>query len=159
MNDGLHWDQESPYPTRSPSISSSVSRPTSRAPSPTSNSLPFSHTTPSPPMPSQYSPPVPEKERRNSVRKSILKWKSQTSNGTAVPVPALLTSSSAWFRARKASLSSSPSQASPLNLPVEIPPSPRVPEQFISSFVGNHPPRRRPRLHRGRTQRRSYRGG
>ncbi|KAF8204360.1 hypothetical protein K438DRAFT_1819703 [Mycena galopus ATCC 62051] len=165
MNDGLLWDQESPYPTRmtapaparAPSVGSSASRPSSRPPSPPSgyqhhsptpppqntspplphNSPPLPHNSPPlphnssplprhspPPMPPHPSPPIQEKERRNS-------WKSQTNGGTAVPAP--LTPSSA-------SMSGSPSQGSPMNLPIDIPPSPKIPEQFIASFAGNPPP-------------------
>ncbi|KAK7063827.1 hypothetical protein R3P38DRAFT_2820618 [Favolaschia claudopus] len=166
-NDGLLWDQESPYPTRigppsrAPSVSSSSpSRPASRPPSPPYPSPPqhqspphqsplhqsptpppsTANTSPPPPIPINPSPPAPEKERRSSVRKSILKWKSQTNtnNGSAVPAP--LTPSAATFRTRKTSLSGSPSQGSPLTLPMDIPPSPKIPEQFITSYVGSHPP-------------------
>ncbi|KAJ6520316.1 hypothetical protein C8R45DRAFT_1066705 [Mycena sanguinolenta] len=179
MNDGLLWDQESPYPTRitppgrAPSVSSSASRSASRPPSPTSvhrssptpppqtispplphnsppiphnsppmphNSPPGSQTSSSPPMPPQPSPPTPEREHRNSVRKSILKWKSQTHNNGGGAVPAPLTPSSTSFRARKASLSGSPSQGSPLNLPMDIPPSPKIPDHFMLSHAGNPPP-------------------
>ncbi|KAJ7269261.1 hypothetical protein B0H12DRAFT_1094907 [Mycena haematopus] len=111
MNDGLLWDQESPYPTRM--MTPSLNRPTSRPPSPTS----VHHSSPTPP-PQNTSPPLPrnsphprttrrQKERRNSVRKSILKW----------------------------NLSSSPSQGSPLNLPIEIPPSPRIPDQLSAKMA------------------------
>ncbi|KAF7337654.1 hypothetical protein MSAN_02238700 [Mycena sanguinolenta] len=196
MNDGLLWDQESPYPTRitpparAPSVASSASRSASRPPSPTSmhrssptpppqtvspplphnsppfphnspplphNSPPGSHTSSSPPMPPQPSPPMPEKERRNSVRKSILKWKSQTNNNNGTPVPAPLTPSSSSFRARKASLSGSPSQGSPLNLPMDIPPSPKIPEHFMPNHAGNPRHRRRPR--HGLTRLRSHGAG
>ncbi|KAF7347430.1 hypothetical protein MVEN_01498900 [Mycena venus] len=149
MNDGLLWDQESPYPTRvaapparAPSVSSSTSRPPSRPPSPPAPAVHPSTTPPntSPPIPQNPSPPMPEKERRNSARKSILKWKSQTNGANGGAVPAPLTPSAATFRTRKTSLSGSPSQGSPLNLPMDIPPSPKIPEQFISSYVGSHPP-------------------
>ncbi|KAJ7016829.1 hypothetical protein C8F04DRAFT_1201450, partial [Mycena alexandri] len=154
--DGLHWDQESPYPTRamppSRAPSASSSRPPSRPPSAQSNypvpsppntSSPLNTSPPntSPPPP----PPIPDsREHRNSVRKSILKWKSAThgnGNGGGGAVPAPLTPSASTFRTHKATLSSSsPSQGSPLNLPLDIPPSPKIPDQFISSYVGSHPP-------------------
>jgi hypothetical protein len=140
VTDNLVWDQDSPYPTRvamparAPSVSSSASRPSSRPPSPKPSPPP---SIPSPPMPES----PPNKEHRNSVRKSILKWKSAT-NGTAVPAP--LTPSASGFRTRKASLTGSPSLGSPLNLPIDnIPPSPKIPEQFIS-YMGSHPPPPRP---------------
>jgi hypothetical protein len=83
---------------------------------------------------------MPEKDHRNSVRKSILKWKSQTNGNGSGAVPAPLTPSATTFRTRKTSLTGSPSQGSPLNLPLDIPPSPKIPEQFIASYVGSHPP-------------------
>ncbi|KAJ6523617.1 hypothetical protein B0H19DRAFT_1276922 [Mycena capillaripes] len=157
-------------PARAPSVSSSASRPPSRPPSassmhPASTSAsasmhshsasasvasmhhpavaptpPPQNPTPPPPMPSQEST---AKDHRNSVRKSILKWKSQTNgngNGNGAAVPAPLTPSATSFRTRKTSLTGSPSQGSPLNLPLEIPPSPKIPDQFITSYVGSHPP-------------------
>ncbi|KAJ7733583.1 hypothetical protein DFH07DRAFT_894216 [Mycena maculata] len=138
--DGLLWDQESPYPTRTgparaPSVSSSASRPTSRAPSAASmNPSP-------PPTPATPSLPLAEKEK-NSVRKSILKWKSNTGSIGGGAVPAPLTPSASTFRSRKSSISGSPSQGAPINLPPEIPPSPKIPDQFINSYVGSHPPPR-----------------
>ncbi|KAJ7144861.1 hypothetical protein C8R43DRAFT_1013355 [Mycena crocata] len=139
--DGLHWDQESPYPTRAaparaPSVTSSApSRPTSRPPSTSSiNPPPFTNTAPVAPPPSE--------SHRNSVRKSILKWKSATNGAGAVPAP--LTPSATTFRTRKTSITGSPSQGSPLTLPLDIPPSPKIPEQFINSYVGSHPPAARP---------------
>jgi hypothetical protein len=82
---------------------------------------------------------------KSSVRKSILKWKSGT-NGSAVPAP--LTPSATSFRTKKpsisgiSSLSSSPSGGSLLNLALasEIPPSPKIPEQFINQFINSSPP-------------------
>ncbi|KAJ7805202.1 hypothetical protein B0H14DRAFT_2881325 [Mycena olivaceomarginata] len=149
-NDGLLWDQESPYPTRI-TPPARAPRPPSRAPSPTSvhhsspplNTSPPSNSQPlntSPPIPPHPSPPMPEKDHRNSVRKSILKWKSQTNGNGGGAVPAPLTPSATTFRTRKTSLTGSPSQGSPLNLPLDIPPSPKIPEQFIASYVGSHPP-------------------
>ncbi|KAJ7103080.1 hypothetical protein B0H15DRAFT_192261 [Mycena belliarum] len=100
--DGLSWDQESPYPTRAmraPSIGSSASRPNSRPPSSSSMSAPaFTNANgnapgpspnPSPPnstpstSPPAFTnaPPPPAESHRNSVRKSILKWKSVSANG------------------------------------------------------------------------------
>ncbi|KAJ7750275.1 hypothetical protein B0H16DRAFT_1419936 [Mycena metata] len=139
--DGLHWDQESPYPTRalpSRAPSASSSRPPSRPPSAQSN-----HQAPSPPNTS--SPPTTSSPP-NTVRKSILKWKSATGNGGgggggggAVPAP--LTPSASTFRTHKATLSaSSLAQGSPMSLPLDIPPSPKIPDQFMSSYVGSHAP-------------------
>ncbi|KAJ6601362.1 hypothetical protein DFH09DRAFT_1490610 [Mycena vulgaris] len=145
--DGLLWDQESPYPTRAtraPSVSSSASRPNSRPPSAASMNPPqFAGSVTPPQLASSSAPPTPApiESHRNSVRKSILKWKSAT-NGAAVPAP--LTPSATGFRTRKTSLSGSPSGGSPLNLPPDIPPSPKIPEQFINSYVGSHPPAARP---------------
>ncbi|KAJ7123212.1 hypothetical protein C8R46DRAFT_1253314, partial [Mycena filopes] len=165
--DGLHWDQESPYPTRAMPPSRAPSASSSRPPSAQSNyqvsppntSSPLNSSsaysppntssppTTSPPPP----PPVPEEHQRHSVRKSILKWKSATNNN-ANAVPAPLTPSASTFRTHKktasgisgpGSISGSPSQGSPLlsaNAPLDIPPSPKIPEQFITSYVGSHPP-------------------
>ncbi|KAJ7150248.1 hypothetical protein C8R46DRAFT_1305817, partial [Mycena filopes] len=160
--DGLHWDQESPYPTRAMPPSRAPSASSSRPPSAQSNyqvsppntSSPLNSSsaysppnTSSPPPP----PPVPEEHQRHSVRKSILKWKSATNNN-ANAVPAPLTPSASTFRTHKktasgisgpGSISGSPSQGSPLlsaNAPLDIPPSPKIPEQFITSYVGSHPP-------------------
>ncbi|KAJ7201272.1 hypothetical protein GGX14DRAFT_656111, partial [Mycena pura] len=141
--DGLHWDQESPYPTRAmraPSISSTASRPPSSAS--------IHHPSPAPPTPPPMpasSPPPVEKDKA-SARKSILKLKTAP-NGVASAVPAPLTPSATSFRSRKPSLSgivtgSPPSQGSPLVLPPDIPPSPRLPEQFVSG--SSQPPRARP---------------
>ncbi|KAJ7492167.1 hypothetical protein FB451DRAFT_1501852 [Mycena latifolia] len=151
--DGLLWDQESPYPTRAvraPSISSSASRPNSRPPSVTNGNAPNPSPNPSPPNsnpnPPAFTNTAPPESHRNSVRKSILKWKSATANGANAnaAVPAPLTPSATSFRTRKTSLTGSPSQGSPLNLPADIPPSPKIPEQFINSYVGSHPPAPRP---------------
>ncbi|KAJ7606798.1 hypothetical protein FB45DRAFT_949148 [Roridomyces roridus] len=127
-SDGLLWDQESPYPTRAassraPSVTSSISRPPSAA-------------SVSPPTISP-SPPLADKER-NSARKSILKWKATTAAGLAAngsagggAVPAPLTPSAATFRTRKSSITGSPAPSAPLSLPSDIPPSPKIPEQFM----------------------------
>ncbi|KAJ7146233.1 hypothetical protein C8R44DRAFT_756922 [Mycena epipterygia] len=149
--DGLHWDQESPYPTRAmpparaPSVGSANSRPNSRPPSAASmnpsvmSMNPSASSSPVPPP----SAPVSEKDR-NSVRKSILKWKSATNGAGAVPAP--LTPSASTFRTRKSSITGpggSPAQGA-IGLPSDIPPSPKIPEQFINSYVGSHPPAARP---------------
>ncbi|KAJ6623125.1 hypothetical protein B0H10DRAFT_2011281 [Mycena sp. CBHHK59/15] len=135
--DGLHFDQESPYPTRAasaraPSISSRPSSSASRPPSAASMN------------PSPATMPNGNGNGHNSARKSILKWKSATNGagggGANNVIPAPLTPSATTFRARKGSVSGSPSLGSPLNLPPDIPPSPKIPEQFMNSFVGSHPP-------------------
>ncbi|KAJ7070591.1 hypothetical protein C8F01DRAFT_1106976 [Mycena amicta] len=162
FGDELHWDQESPYPTRmmrAPSVSSSVpSRPPSAAsinhPSPS----PAPATTP-PPMPASPPPPpgasLADKEKA-SARKSILKWKAAAGGSTSslninsntggAAVPAPLTPSATSFRATRrpsfsgSSISGSPSQGSPLVLPPDIPPSPKLPEQFINFGAPPQPP-------------------
>ncbi|KAF7302992.1 hypothetical protein MKEN_01262100 [Mycena kentingensis (nom. inval.)] len=178
--DGLTWDQESPYPTRMmqpptpqaqhPGFGSIPSRPTSaqsmQMPPPPP---PAPSTSPPPPMPS--SPPMPAASllaEKDKTRKSILKWKAAangltTNNlpmngGLGGAVPAPLTPSATSYRARRPSWSStavptvtSPSQGSPMVLPPDIPPSPKLPEQFIASngFASgavppNQPSRSRP---------------
>nr|GAT44118.1 predicted protein [Mycena chlorophos] len=137
FGDELTWDQESPYPTRmsrAPSVASMVP---SRPPSAASQH----HSSPTPP-PVPASPPLPStlQAPQTTGPRSILKLKPP--NGAAPAVPAPLTPSATTFRAKRPShggngsisgLGSSPSQGSPLVLPPDIPPSPKLPEQFINS--------------------------
>ncbi|KAF8899213.1 hypothetical protein BD779DRAFT_1487580 [Infundibulicybe gibba] len=101
--DRLHFDQESPYPTRRPSGRT-------RPPSP------------------QHLPPVPEKEKM-SVRKSILKsWKSASggSQQNAAPEqrPSLERPGSATGRPRRPSVLNFGSSRGSV--------TPQIPEQFIN---------------------------
>ncbi|KAF7307403.1 hypothetical protein MIND_00534500 [Mycena indigotica] len=149
FGDELHWDQESPYPTRmtpmrAPSVTSSVpSRPPSAASThPSSSPSPAPTATTPPPMPA--SPPPPPGSEKDKARKSILKLKPAT-NGAAVPAP--LTPSASTFRASLAgrrpswsqTSSSPPTQNSPLVFPPDIPPSPKLPEQFVKLAGASQP--------------------
>ncbi|KAL0951722.1 hypothetical protein HGRIS_008396 [Hohenbuehelia grisea] len=112
----MHFDQESPYPTRI-------------AVSPRYSARPPSPNYPAPP------PPLPEKEK-SSVRKSILKWKSSASGSSsqnaanAEPRGSMDRAASPGMRSRRGS---NVSNASPPNVLSEIPPSPRVPEHFLAT--------------------------
>ncbi|THV06530.1 hypothetical protein K435DRAFT_834199 [Dendrothele bispora CBS 962.96] len=110
--DHLHFDQESPYPTAR------------RSPVP-------------PPIPKE--PYVPGDSHRTSVRKSILKWKAAASIGNKSEITNANTSPEGTMpngatRSRRPSVasfaSSRQSQTSP---PPSIPPSPRIPEQFLKN--------------------------
>ncbi|KAJ7716335.1 hypothetical protein B0H16DRAFT_1801523 [Mycena metata] len=76
--------------------------------------------------------------------KSAVIPKSATGNGNGSgggAVPAPLTPSASTFRTHKVTLSaSSLAQGSPISLPLDIPPSPKIPDQFMSSYVGSHAP-------------------
>ncbi|KAF5368520.1 hypothetical protein D9758_002453 [Tetrapyrgos nigripes] len=122
--DNLHFDQESPYP--------------------------MTRRSPAPPPPTPKEPFVPGDASRTSVRKSILKWKAGTSagsggkssvdlrndstNGGATPVTRPERTTSSAPRPRRPSLLSfgSSSRLSQTSPPPSIPPSPRIPEQYLN---------------------------
>uniref|UniRef100_A0A0W0FMD2 Proteophosphoglycan ppg4 n=1 Tax=Moniliophthora roreri TaxID=221103 RepID=A0A0W0FMD2_MONRR len=115
----LHFDQESPYPTARRKASS-------RSVSPAFTDMP----------PPQI-PPHATESQRTSIRKSILKWKSAAQNGGAngkdTPGrPGMDRVSSDGARQRRPSIGSTGSTRTSAMSP-EIPPSPRVPEQFLNS--------------------------
>ena len=119
--DRLHFDQESPYPVRR---SPPVRRP------------------PSPPPPL---PPIHEQEKP-TARKSILKWKSSTNHATN---PSVSHTSEAQPRSsferpgatlnprnRRPSVINFGSTRSSVTSPDPLPPSPQIPEHFISNKSG-----------------------
>ncbi|CAK5264749.1 unnamed protein product, partial [Mycena citricolor] len=122
-SDNLEWDQESPYPTRKASLTSSVatsSRSHTQTPPPSS----------SPPNPTPA--PLPSERDRNATRKSILKWKAAANfqpdadgerHGVAAPVVPRVTQRG-----------------------FDIPPSPKIPDQFVPPATQQQqsPPRTRP---------------
>jgi hypothetical protein len=114
--DRLHFDQESPYPTRR----SSAAR--------------YSPGPPSPPFLPPFVPPQPEKDK-SSVRKSILKtWKSASGgvpqNSISEPRSSAERSNpNGAVRARRPNFGSA--RGSVVSPPPDIPPSPQIPEQFI----------------------------
>jgi hypothetical protein len=122
--DRLHFDQESPYPVRR-------SPPVRRPPSP-------------PPIPPL--PPIPEQEKP-TTRKSILKWKSSTNHAAH---PSLSHTSEGQprssFERPGGSLNSRNRRPSVINFgstrtsvtsPDPLPPSPQIPEHFISNNNNN----------------------
>ena len=145
--DRLHFDQETPYPIRRMLSQSPQLTPPSNLPSPDSrfSDLPLPNTPP-PAIPSTNPPPPPEKEKP-SARKSILKgWKSATSSATQPP-PVVEPRSSierssmerpnanGAIRSKRPNVlnfgSSRRSMASPPP-PLDIPPSPQIPQQYIN---------------------------
>lgn len=111
--DSLHFDQESPYPTRA-------------APSPR-------HTSRPPSTASLSEAPLGEKEK-STVRKSILKWKSSISPTPDSPADESHRRSSVSqpVRTRRPSLLSFvPGKGSGSSTP-DIPPSPQIPDHFLS---------------------------
>jgi hypothetical protein len=134
--DRLHFDQESPYPTRrGPYPSRPSSPPALPSPSQMTN-LPLPS---APPLsiPPANIPPPPEKEK-TGVRKSILKsWKSATGNVTQpplVPEPraSLERPNANGIRSRRPSvLNFGSTRGSVVSSSPDIPPSPPIPHQFI----------------------------
>lgn len=147
--DRLHFDQESPYPIRR----------TSPAPSPPTR---YVTQPPSPPMmpppePAPSTPPLSQmpESQKNSVRKSILKWKNSAaaSLSSSSQSPSPLQSnfapsaqtpvreserpqSNSTVRSRRPSVlnfgSARSSTVSTSPPPPDIPPSPQIPEQYLS---------------------------
>ncbi|KAK7058605.1 hypothetical protein VNI00_002241 [Paramarasmius palmivorus] len=121
----LHFDQESPYPT---ARRKAPSRPVSPA---------FTD------MPPPPVPPHANESQRTSIRKSILKWKSAATansaqngapNGNSTPGrPSTdrTSSDNAGGRQRRPSVSTGSIRTSAMS--PDIPPSPRIPEQFLNS--------------------------
>lgn len=123
--DRLHFDQESPYPTRrSPTV-----RQSPRPPSPTSL------------------PVIPEQEK-NIPRKSILRWKSAAASTTAgsAPAPQPEPQARSSFerpganpsaRGRRPSVVNFGSTRASATSPDLLPPSPQIPTQFMPPAAKN----------------------
>ncbi|KAF9469706.1 hypothetical protein BDZ94DRAFT_1243073, partial [Collybia nuda] len=139
--DRLHFDQESPYPTRrAPYPSRPSSPPALPSPSPQTSDLPLPNIPP-PALSTGGAPLLPEKEKP-SVRKSILKsWKSATASisQSAPPLPEPRSSieprasterpNANGTRGRRPSVlnfGSTRGSASP-----DIPTSPPIPHQYL----------------------------
>ncbi|KXN88902.1 hypothetical protein AN958_06772 [Leucoagaricus sp. SymC.cos] len=136
----LRFDQESPYPvhvTNSPRYSPRAVSPPLLPPA--QGSVPPSPVVPAPVLPQQLQSlptPVPEKEKL-TARKSILKA-FQKSKTSSVPPPTpteprpsfdqLSQASTSTGRPRRPSFHSTKSSMTSVN---DIPPSPRIPEQFL----------------------------
>ncbi|KAF8079054.1 hypothetical protein FPV67DRAFT_93736 [Lyophyllum atratum] len=146
--DRLHFDQESPYPTRrTPSHSRPASPP---LPSPSFQTAQLPPPTPtmvSGNMPLSLAPPAAAPEKENfSIRKSILKgWKSSTSAATqpqqptSVPEPrsSLERPNAGAPRGRRPSvLNFGSTRGSVVSPPPDIPPSPQIPQHFVNR--GDH---------------------
>ncbi|RDB29335.1 hypothetical protein Hypma_015975 [Hypsizygus marmoreus] len=152
--DRLHFDQESPYPIRrGPSYQA---RPPSPPPVP-STSMSTPHLplpSPSPDTLSQGMPPslsapptqVQSEKEKPSIRKSILKgWKSSSSSSISItqqqqqaPAPEPRSSSERFSvggsRSRRPSvLNFGSTRGSVSSPPPDIPPSPQIPQQFITN--------------------------
>ncbi|KIK70523.1 hypothetical protein GYMLUDRAFT_32553 [Collybiopsis luxurians FD-317 M1] len=146
--DRMHFDQESPYPmpTRRPqqrkmsvsSVSSSAQS-SGRTPS-LANSAGGSIGT-------AAAASMTSENRQANVRKSILKWKAaaaaqqnaeQTDSASHPSRPSIDRASSSGVARPRASTLSSGSRPSSTNV-TEIPPSPKIPDHFLSRPPSEHP--------------------
>ncbi|KII94005.1 hypothetical protein PLICRDRAFT_171693 [Plicaturopsis crispa FD-325 SS-3] len=124
--DHFHFDQESPYPT------------TRRANKPAGGTPPAPSTSTSPPL------PAAPNEKRSSVRKSILKsWKSASGSLSQSSISEGRRSSSERLssESRQQNSMDASRQRGSVVTP-DIPPSPRIPEQFVSAQVPGLVPQR-----------------
>ncbi|KAF9531862.1 hypothetical protein CPB83DRAFT_785578 [Crepidotus variabilis] len=148
--DRLHFDQESPYPTR---VTSTAPRQSPRPPSPPQ--------LPAIPEKDQPAPP-PQEQEKNTTRKSILKWRSGNNNAngthkstgsTSEPQPRQSferpNTANGGGRGRRPSVINFGSTRAASVSSQEIPKSPPLPSQFASqanptSGASSSPPFKQP---------------